>query len=82
MKAVKTEVFSRIRIGISRAGPKGSVKKPSGDKLINDFIISPFKPAEQDVLKTVLKKVSECLETAITDSPEKAMGELNASFNK
>lgn len=80
MRAVKSESFWRIRIGISKAGPKGSVKKPQGEDLINNFIVSEFKSAEADELKKVLKKIVWCIEIASTESGEKAMGMLNSSL--
>lgn len=80
IKAVKTEEFYRIRIGISKPGPKGSVKKPSHDDLMNNFIIDPFKPAEADEIKKVFKKIAEALEIAVAEGAEKAMGVLNSNF--
>ena len=82
IRAVKTEEFWRIRIGISKEGKNGSVKKPSGEKLLTDFIVAPFKPAEMDEVKKVWKAVAECLETAVAENPGRAMSDFNASFNK
>lgn len=82
MRNIKTEEFYRIRIGISKPGPKGSVKKPQGDDLINNFIVAPWKPAEFEEIKKVYKKIIEAIEILVTDSPERATGELNSSFNK
>lgn len=82
MCAVGTEAFWRIRIGISKGGKNGTVKKPSGDALLDNFIVAPFKPAEMDEMKSVMKKVAECLETASSDNPGRAMSEFNGAFNK
>ncbi|MFA6095542.1 MAG: aminoacyl-tRNA hydrolase [Candidatus Paceibacterota bacterium] len=82
IRAVKTEEFWRIRIGISKEGKNGSVKKPSGEKLLTDFIVAPFKPAEMDEVKKVWKAVAECLEMAVAENPGRAMSDFNASFNK
>lgn len=77
---VKTEAFHRIRIGISPSTAKGAIKKPSGADLIDNFIVASFKPKEADELKSVNKKIVECLETSATDSFDRAMGNLNGAF--
>jgi len=82
IRAVGTQAFWRIRIGISKGGKNGTVKKPSGDALLDNFIVAPFKPTEMDEMKSVMKKVVECLEMAVSDSPGRAMSELNRIFNK
>lgn len=82
MRAVKTEEFFRIRIGIIPVNAKGIPKRPDVKDFVNDFIIAQFKPKEIDELKKVIKKSTEVLEMAVTDSPERAMSEGNANFNK
>lgn len=82
MKAISTEEFFRIRIGVIPTNAKGAPKMPDVKDIVNDFIIGPFKPKEMDELKKVIKKVHQCLEIAVTDSPERAMSEGNANFNK
>ena len=76
IKAVKTNQFIRIRIGISAVNSKGAVKKPSSEKIL-DFIIGKFKPEELKTVKKVSKTASEALEAIIKDGAEKAMGEFN-----
>jgi peptidyl-tRNA hydrolase, PTH1 family len=82
MNALGTEGFFRIRIGITPATAKGALKKPDHDTITDNFIVAEFKDKEADELKSVLKKVVDCLELAVTDSPERAMSEYNAVFNK
>lgn len=74
MRAVKTEKFWRIRIGIA---PK---KKLGSDKLVNNFIVAPFKEDEAKEMKKVVKKVIETLEIACSGGLEKAMGQINSTF--
>ena len=78
IKAIKTINFIRLRVGIAPTTPTGKIKKPSGDKLINDFIIKPFSPAEAMVFKKVTKKAAEALAMIIAEGKEKAMGEYNS----
>lgn len=78
MRALKTEAFTRVKIGISKDAGKGRVKKPVGEKAVGDFILGKFKPAELVELKKVAKKVCEALETMATEGREKAMGIYNS----
>ncbi len=77
MRAVQTEAFWRLRVGISSAIASGKIKKPSGDALINNFIVSPFKPSDATEFKKIIKKAVEVLTLAATDGCEKAMMEAN-----
>ena len=70
MRALKTKNFVRIRIGVS---PK---RKPA-QKEVMRFIIGKFKPAELEIFKKVLKKISEALEMIVSDGHERAMSEFN-----
>ena len=82
IKAVGTQAFFRIHIGISPAKANGQVKKIDHDTIIDNFIVADFKPKEAEELKKVIKKVVDCLELAVSDSPERAMSEYNAEFSK
>ena len=65
MRALKTNKFLRIRVGVSPATPKGKIKKPTTEKM-NSFITSPFKPAEMDEIVKIGKKIARVLEIFIT----------------
>jgi PTH1 family peptidyl-tRNA hydrolase len=77
IRALKSEEFLRIRIGVSPATPKGVVKKPAGEKKVIDFILGEFKKPELDTLKKLSKKVAEAVEVIFTESKEKAMSLYN-----
>jgi peptidyl-tRNA hydrolase, PTH1 family len=77
IKALKTEGFVRIRIGISPSTPGGKLKKPKGEEAVDKFILGEFKPAELQVLKKVFKKVVEAVECIRDCGHERAMGEFN-----
>ncbi len=78
MKAIKTEAFTRIRVGICPVTPSGKLKKPKSGEEVGDFILAQFKKPEQEVLKKVSKKIVQALEMIVTEGHEKAMGEFNA----
>lgn len=82
IRALGTQTFFRIRIGITPARASGALKKPDHDTITDNFIVAEFKDKEAEEMKKILKKVVDCLEMAATDSPEKAMSMYNAEFNK
>lgn len=77
IKAIKTQEFVRLRVGISPSTASGKLKKPQGEREVGDFIIGEFKKSELETLKKVSKKSSEALEMIIIHGKEKAMGEFN-----
>lgn len=77
IKAVKTEAFARIRIGISPVTPSGKMKKPVGEKAVADFILGKFSPKEYEALKKVFKRVPDAVAMLVSEGVEKAMGEFN-----
>src|SRR3989344_325077 len=77
IRALKSEEFLRIRIGISPATPSGKIKKPKGEKEVIKFILGKFKPRELETLKKVSKKVSEAVQMIFAESKEKAMSLYN-----
>lgn len=77
-RAVKTEGFVRIRVGVSPTTPSGKTKKPQGENFVNNFIVAPFKPTELDEIKKVSKKVGEALLVLIGEGREKAMSQFNS----
>ena len=72
VKALKTEAFTRIRVGIS---PK---KKPIGEKAVVDFILGKYKPAELEIFKKTTKKIAEAIKTIVKEGKDKAMGAYNS----
>ena len=77
IKALKSEEFLRIRIGISPTTPSGKIKKPKGEKDVIKFILGEFKKSELETLKKLSKKVAEAVETIFSESKEKAMSMYN-----
>jgi PTH1 family peptidyl-tRNA hydrolase len=76
IRAIKTEKFIRIKIGISPKTPSGKTKKPKSEK-VGDFILGKFKPEEMSELKKVAKKVGEALELMVKEDVFRAMTEFN-----
>src|SRR3989338_4982790 len=77
IKALKSEEFLRIRIGITPATPAGKLRKPKGEKAVINFILGEFKKPELETLKKLSKKVSEAVQMIFSESKEKAMSIYN-----
>lgn len=77
IKALKSEEFLRIRVGISPATPKGVVKKPKGEKAVLNFLLGEYKKSELETIKKLGKKIAEAIECIFSESKEKAMSLYN-----
>lgn len=77
IKALKTQEFIRVRVGISPTTPSGKMKKPSGDAAVEKHIIGEFKKPEFDILKKVIKEAVEAIEVIVTAGKERAMERFN-----
>ena len=72
MRAIKTQDFARLRIGISAAGKKNQAKKVLGEEKIIKHVIGKWKPGEESTLKKVLKKVAESVRLYASEGIESA----------
>jgi len=77
IRALKSEEFLRIRIGISPETPSGKIRKPKGEKAVLNFLLGEFKKSELDELKKLSKKVAEVVEIIFSEGKEKAMSLYN-----
>lgn len=77
IKAIKTEKFARVRVGISPKTPSGKIKKPKGDEAVTKVIMGKFKDEEMKELKKLSKKLNETLEVFVSGGLEKAMTSFN-----
>ncbi len=82
IKAVKTEAFLRIRVGVAPAiktgSAKGNAKVPHGDDKVEKFILGKYKPDEMKELKKIEKRVVEAIELLVKEGKDKAMSLVNA----
>ncbi len=77
IRAVKSEEFLRVRIGITPATPSGKIKKPKGEKEVLKFLLGEFKKPELETIKKLSNKIAEAIETIFSESKEKAMSLYN-----
>lgn len=77
IKAVKTEKFARVRVGISPTSPTGKLRKPQGEDAVMKVIMGKFKPEELLILKKLSKKINEALEAFVSEGLQTAMTGFN-----
>jgi PTH1 family peptidyl-tRNA hydrolase len=79
IKAVKTEAFLRIRVGIAPENPKGDAKVPHGEEKVLKFILGAYRDEELKTLKKIGKKAAEAIAMIVIEGKEKAMSVYNAA---
>jgi PTH1 family peptidyl-tRNA hydrolase len=77
IKALKTEEFVRIRVGVSPVTPTGKLKKPKGEEAVIKFLLGEFKKPELEEIKKLTKKIYEAMLCIYTESKDKAMSLYN-----
>ena len=77
IKALKSQEFLRIRVGIAPVTSAGKLKKPKGEKAVINFILGEFKKPELEILKKLSKKITEAVEMIFSENKEKAMSLYN-----
>ncbi len=68
IRAVKTEKFPRLRVGISTELASGKIKKPKGEEAVVKHVLGKFSPKEQLVLKKVIVRAINGLELVVREN--------------
>lgn len=71
-----TKDFVRIRVGVAGKNLFGTVKRPTGDRMVK-HVLGVFKKGELATLEEVGETVSKAVETIICEGAEKAMNTYN-----
>ncbi|MBI4088960.1 aminoacyl-tRNA hydrolase [Candidatus Kaiserbacteria bacterium] len=61
MRALKTQDFARIRVGISAVGKKNQAKKVQGEEKILKYVIGKWSPQDAKKIEKILKKAAETI---------------------
>ena len=77
-KALKSEAFVRIRVGVSPSKASGKTKKPDSGEGVLKFLLGNFRPKELEELKKISKTVLLALILLVTEDRERAMNEINS----
>lgn len=78
IKAVKTEAFIRMRVGICPTTASGKLKKPQGEEAVIKLILDKIKAKDLDDWKKIMKRAGEGLELIINEGKDKATGVVNS----
>ncbi len=79
MRALKTEKFIRVRVGVSPSTASGQLRKPEGERVIQNFLLTKFRPHEMAEMKAVMKRVAAALEMIVVEGRERAMNQFNTA---
>lgn len=63
--AIKTAEFYQLKIGILPLSPSGKPKKPKGETKVVSFVLGEWKPIEEKIIRTEIKRAGDCVETLI-----------------
>ena len=77
-KALGTNDFVRVRIGISKATPKGKVRKPTDEEAVRKFVLGKWSPKELKEFEKVVKKAVEAVEVILKEGFSKAQNQFNS----
>ncbi len=77
IRAVKTESFPRIKIGISPVSVSGKIKKPLGEDAVVKYVLGKFSKKDEEVLKKIKKKTTDSIEMIVTSGFLVAMNNFN-----
>ena len=77
IRALKGKNFNRMRIGISKATPKGKIKKPRGEDAVVKHVLGKFSPNEQTEIKKVVNNAVKGLELVLEEGRIKATNIFN-----
>lgn len=80
-KALGSQAYVRIKIGISKTTPGGKIKKPKGEEAVNKYVLGEFSPDELKTVKKISKGAAEALEIFMKDGRAKAQTIFNGSFS-
>lgn len=75
-RALKTQNFIRIRIGVSPRGARGA-RKPQGKDAVLKTVMGGFKKAELPVLNDALATAGEAIDCILEDGASAAMNRYN-----
>lgn len=78
MRAIKTDQFAQLKIGIgTRTGPFSAKATKGKDEKVLKHVIGKFSPKEEPLIKKAIKKAALAARLFVTDGLEKATMEAN-----
>lgn len=76
-RALKTDMYFRLRVGVAPTTPSGKIKKPQGEQAVIDYILKPLRNKDAEV-KKITKRAVEALGIIVSEPHEKALTLVNS----
>jgi len=77
IRALGSNDFVRVRIGIAPVSFFGNLKKPQGEGSVSRFVLGTFGSRERKVLEECMPNITNALVTIMTQSVDAAMNTYN-----
>jgi PTH1 family peptidyl-tRNA hydrolase len=74
---LRTKAFTRVRVGIAPVTFFGAMRKPKGERAVQDFVLKKFTTGEFRKLETVSADASEAIGMIVQEGHTKAMNRYN-----
>lgn len=76
-RSLRTQEFTRLRIGVIPLTPSGKPKKPKGADAVHDFVLSGFTKREREALDVLLERAADALISCVRHGVTRAQCEWN-----
>lgn len=77
-KHIGTKKFVRLRIGIAPLTLLGTMRKPRGEKAVQQFVLKNFNMLDRKRLNPALETAADAIQSIIVNGRTKAMNKYNA----
>lgn len=77
VRALKTQAFTRVRVGVVPTTPSGKLKKPKGDTHVHELILNQMSKKDRTILDSVVERAASAVLACITEGREAAMRTYN-----
>jgi len=81
-RALKTQAYVRVRIGVVPTTNTGKLRKPKGEDAVYDFILKKLTKKEDEALQEVVVQVTKAVEVLVREGQARAMQDFNGVIKK
>ena len=82
VRALKTQAFIRVRVGVIPTTQTGKLKKPQGENTVHDFILKQLSRKDREVIDTVVLRAQDAVLAIIHNDITSAMQDFNGNVTK
>ncbi|MEX1027094.1 MAG: aminoacyl-tRNA hydrolase [Candidatus Paceibacterota bacterium] len=77
-RALETDVFIRIKVGIAPNDENGEIRKPKGERTVTEYVLRPNPHFSARVADTIGPMLVEAVALLVRDGVDRAMSRYNA----